>query len=86
MRHILTDPEVDALPSPYFQVTGERIRIRREWGRRAGHAAFNRGDTQNPFWKRPCLPMHEAWAEGYADAKTFASALPPVPVAPGGAG
>lgn len=65
MKHILTDDEVDALPVVRFRPTEERLRTRRKWGRRAGKAAFARGDEQNPFWERPHMPMHDAWELGY---------------------
>ena len=65
MRSTLTDKEVDNLPVVRFRRTEERLRARRKWGRRAGQAAFARGDEKNPFWERPHMPMHDAWELGY---------------------
>ncbi len=82
MRTILTDSEVDCLHSPWHHADGKRIRMRREWGRRAGLAAFARGDERNPFWDRPCMPMYDGWRDGYADARVFRDAAATAPVAP----
>jgi hypothetical protein len=68
MSPILTNDEIDSLPVVRFQATIERLASRREWGRRAGVAAFHRGNDRNPFVKQHCMPMHGSWERGYEEA------------------
>jgi hypothetical protein len=68
-RMRLTDEQVDALDMPIHNPTIKHLKIRLEWGRRAGQAAYIRGCGmgENPFTKLPNMPMHQGWREGWLE-------------------
>ena len=72
---LMTDDEVDALPTAIYANTKKRLRARFEWGMRAGLAAFERGDDVNAFWDRPKMTMHRGWEAGYETAQLEQEAL-----------
>ncbi len=71
---MLTDKEIDCLPTITFQNDPQRRQYRRAWGFEAGLKAFARGVPYdgNPFVHMHGMPMHDSWCQGWTLAQNKA--------------